>query len=346
MAFKAQDLCDRFSQIIICSRHTNGSFSKISSVENYDSESLIFVGNLMHLDAINRNKPAVIITSSDLAEKLSDQSFCVITVNDVRLAQALIKQAYGDYDSSDKEWGFIHPSAVIHTTAELGKNVRVGPNSVISSNVQIGDNTIIRANCVIERGAKLGASCIIHHLVNIGIDCVLGERVIVRPGAIIGNEGFGFAQDSNSCYQRIPHTGIVEIGDDVQIGANCNIDRGTYNKTVIHRGVKIDALCHVAHNVTVGENTLFVAQTGVAGSSSIGKRVVASGQTGMLDHRTVVDDVILVHRCGVTEDILKPGMWAGTPPKPFKEYVRELRAGKRLAKLQQELEILKDTKSN
>jgi len=310
MTFKSQDLCDRFSNLVICSRGENGSFSKISPVEDYDSESLVFVSKPSQLTSLKQKNPAVVITSPAVAAEIFDRSLSVITVNNVRLAQALIKQTYSVYDESDQEWGSIHPSAVIDNTVNLGNNVRIGSNSIIASNVKIGDNTSIRANCVIESGAKLGTSRTIHSLVNIGIDCVLGDRVIVRPGAIIGNEGFGFTQDSEHRYQGIPHTGILDIGDDVQIGANSNIDRGTYGKTVIGKGVKIDALCHVAHNVTGGENTLFVAQTGVAGSTNIGKRVVASGQTGMLEHRTVVDDVIMVHRCGVTEDILEPGIWA------------------------------------
>lgn len=341
MTFKSQDLCDTFSDLVVCSRLTNGAFSKISPIEDYESESLVFVSTASQLATLKKKNPAVLITSTELADKVEDYSLCVITVNNVRLAQALIKQKYCDYDASDHEWASIHPSAVIHDSVKLGENVRVGPNTVIAKGVMIGENTTIRANCVIERGARLGASCIINNLVNIGIDCVLGDRVIIRPGTIIGNEGFGFAQDNQHRYHRIPHTGIVDIGDDVLIGSNCNIDRGTYGKTVIEKGVKIDSLCHVAHNVTVGENTLFVAQTGVAGSTKVGKRVIASGQTGMLDHLTVVDDVVLVHRCGVTEDILEPGMWAGTPPKPFKEYVRGLMVSKKIEKLQRELDALK-----
>lgn len=341
MIYTSQNLCKRFPELVIANEHINTQFSKIASVEDYDSESLVFVSNQAQLQALKRKKPAVVITNDEIAAELSEESVCTITVENVRLAQALIKQAYGDYDSFDNEWGHIHPSAIIHDKANLGMNVRIGPNSVVSSGVVIGDNTTIRANCVIERGVKIGASCIVHNLVNIGIDCVIGDRVIIRPGAIIGNEGFGFAQDSEHRYQRIPHTGIVDIGDDAQIGSNSNIDRGTYGKTIIGKGVKIDALCHIAHNVTVGENTLFVAQSGVAGSTTIGKRVIASGQTGILDHRTVVDDVIMVHRCGVTEDILKPGMWAGIPPKPFREYVANLAVLKKIKKLQKELNALK-----
>jgi len=345
MQYTVQLVCDHLAELIVSSYNTNREFSRIDAVDNYQPESLIFITD----DSIffsDQQRPAAIVTDQTIAARLVseklDQNLSIIVVTNVRLAQALVKQKFSDYDTSDSEWETVHPSAVVHDSAKLGDNIRIGPNSVIGKNVVVGDNTKIRANCVIEHGVRIGVNCVIHNLVNIGYDCQLGDQVIVRPGTIIGNEGFGFAQDEQRRYHRTPHTGIVEIKDNVQIGSNCNIDRATYGKTVIGKGVKIDALCHIAHNVIVGEDTLFVAQTGIAGSCNIGKRVIASGQTGILDHKTVVDDVVLVHRCGVTEDIPKAGMWAGTPPLPFKEYVRNLNNGKKLARLERKLKDLSD----
>lgn len=340
MAYQVQDVCNRFSDLIIDASCTDSWFSRIDSVEGVQSESLVFISDadsLVNLDS----SPAVIVTSAEIAPLTEGEASSVIVVKNVRLAQAFIKQEYADYDTADSHWGEIHPSAVIHPSAKLHQGVRVGPNTVIGPDVEIGTNTHIRSNCVIEHSVVIGENCVINNLVNIGYLCVLGDRVIVRPGAIIGNEGFGFAQDEQRRYHRTPHTGYVDIGDDVQIGSNCNIDRGTYGATTIARGVKIDALCHIAHNVSIDEDALFVAQSGIAGSCNIGKRVIASGQTGMLDHKTVVDDVVLVHRCGVTEDVLEPGLWAGTPPRPFKEYVRNLGLGKKVDKLSRELAELK-----
>jgi len=338
MKFNAQQLCDQFPDLIINSINADRQFSKLSAVENYDNESLIFISDDSQLSNLSSPLPPVVVTNHNITEKLIESGICVLEVNNVRLAQALIKQRYSDYDASDAEWPDIHPSAVIHASVKLGKNVRIGANSVIGKSVTIGNNSSIRANCVIEHGVVIGEDCIVNNLVNIGFNCTLGDRVIIRPGVIIGNEGFGFAQDEQRHYHRIPHTGIVEIQDDVQLGSNCNIDRGTYGKTVIARGVKIDSLCHVAHNVFIDEDTLIVSQSGIAGSSRLGKRVIASGQTGVLDHKTISDDAILVHRCGVTEDIPGPGMWAGTPPKPFKEYVRNLDSAKRLKKMEERFE--------
>jgi len=333
MNHSVRELCEQFATHIINSQNTEGEFQSIDGVENYHDRSLIFVAEQPQVPDFTVAKPAVLVTSAGLAQELDDDELCVIVVRDVKLAQAYIKQHYDDFDCTDPDWEDIHPSAIIHPSVKLGKGVRVGANSVVGKNTVIGDNSIIRANCVVEHDVTIGSDTTVHNLANIGYGCVLGSRVIIRPGVIVGNEGFGFAKDDKHHYQRVPHTGTVEIQDDVQIGSNCNIDRGTYGKTIIARGVKIDALCHVAHNVLVDEDALFVAQTGVAGSSNIGKRAILSGQTGVIDHMNIADDAVLVHRCGVTEDIPTAGVWAGTPPKPFREYVRNLSLDKKIEKI-------------
>ena len=333
-------MCDRFAELVIGKPSLDAEFTQIDSPADFQAQSLVFVSEPAQMFSLDGELPAALVTTEKIAAGLNGSDLCVVAVKDVRLAQALIKQHYADYDASDPEWDALHPSAVIHPSARLGDNVRIGANTVIGKNVQIGTNTQVRANCVIESNAQIGENCIINNLVNIGIGCILHNRIILRPGVIIGNEGFGFGQDDQRHYHRTPHTGIVEIHDDVQIGANCNIDRATYGKTVIARGVKIDALCHVAHNCLVDEDALFVAQTGIAGSCHIGKRVIISGQTGVIDHRTVADDAVLVHRCGVTHDIPTAGMWAGTPAKPIKEYVRDLNLSKKVAKLEKKIELL------
>jgi len=338
MSNSIQQLCEQFSELIIGLRHADGNFDSVDSAGSHTSGSLIFASEEAQLPSADAVAPAVIVTTKSLAEKVVAKQQCVIVVQDVRLAQAIIKQHYADYDPSDSEWPSIHPSAVVHPSAQLGEGVRIGPNSVIGKDVKIGDASQIRANCVIEHGAQIGQSCIINNLVNVGYECTLGNNVILRPGVIIGNEGFGFAHDEARRYHRIPHTGTVEIHDDVQIGANCNVDRGTYGTTVISRGVKIDALCHIAHNCFIGEDTLFVAQCGVAGSSNVGKRVIASGQTGIIDHMNVADDAVLLHRCGVIEDIPTAGKWAGKPARPFKEYVRGLTLQKQIDRLKKQLQ--------
>lgn len=339
MSFKAAELVDRFSELVqTSSDHQSAAFKRIDCVKNCTADSLVFIDDESQIPNLT---PAVVVTHAKVAEQIAHLSCCVIVVSNVRLAQAKIKQAYQDYDSSDLEWADIHNSAIIHPTVVLGDGVRVGPGVVIGKNANIGAGTQIRANSVIEHGASLGVNCIVNAQVNIGYDCELGDRVNIHAGVVIGNEGFGFAQDANRDYHRIPHTGIVKIGNDVQIGANSNIDRGTYVATIIGDGVKLDSLCHVAHNVHIDTGTLFASQACIAGSTYIGKRVMASGQVGILDHLNIADNTVLVHRTGVTDSITKPGMYAGVPAKPFKEYVRTLGVSKRMDKLGAQVKELK-----
>lgn len=341
MVISSKQLCLKFSELISDTFGEHGSADNINGVEQYSESSLIFLGNDKYIDNLEKKAPAIIVTTTNIAEKIksSVKSF-ILVVPDIRLAQAFIKQSYDDYDASDPEWPTLHPSATIHDSAQMGNNVRIGPNAVIGANVVIGDNCIIRSNSVIEHDVVIGNGCIINSLVNIGFHCEIGNHVILRAGCTLGGEGFGFAQDQKKKYHRIPHTGNIIIEDNVQIGANCNIDRGTYGSTIIKQGVKIDALCHVAHNVEIGENTILVAQCGIAGSTTIGKNVIMSGHTAVLDHKSIVDNAVLVHRCGVSENITEPGMWAGTPAKPFREYVKGLNLNKKIDQLNKHIQEL------
>ena len=167
----------------------------------------------------------------------------------------------------------------------------------------------------------------------LGFECELGSDVIIRAGTILGSEGFGFAQDEKRRNHRIPQMGKVVIEDRVVIGANCCLDRGTHGATRIGSGTVMDNLCHIAHNVEIGEDCILTAMLCVAGSTKIGKRVVTSGQTGILDHLNVVDDVALVQRAGVASDIETPGAYAGTPLVPLKEYMKSHAALRRLVAL-------------
>lgn len=341
MAISSKQLCEEFSELIAETIGEPKDADRLDRFEEYSENSLIFLNDEKAAESVLQKAPAVIVASPSVTEKIKNSvtSF-IIVAHDIRLAQALIKQSLDDYDASDPEWPDTHPTAVIHESAQIGSNTRIGPNVVIGANVKIGDNAIIRSNSVIEHDSSIGDDCIIHSLVNVGSYCIIKNRVILRAGCIIGGEGFGFAQDKQKKYHRIPHTGNVVIEDDVQVGANCNIDRGTYGSTLIKQGTKIDAMCHIAHNVEVGENTILVAQNGIAGSSTVGNNVVISGQSAISDHVKVGDNTVLVHRAGVTEDITEPGMWAGTPAKPFREYIKTLNVDKKIDKLTQRMKQL------
>lgn len=330
-------LVDEFANIVIDTHGTPTEFDRIASFENSGADNLVFIQSAKQLP----KQAAVIITKSDVAEEIKAQtSSYIICVADPRLAQAKIGQHFDDYQSEDSEWSRIHPSAVIHESSVLSDNCRIGPNVVIGANCSIGDAVIIRANSVIEHDVVIGSNSIIHACVNIGYESQIGQNVIIKSGAVIGGEGYGFAVDSNNIYHRIPHTGNVILEDDVRIGSNTCIDRGTYGSTHIHRGVKIDNLCHIAHNCVIEEDALLISMCGISGSNHIGKRAILSGQTGTLDHINIADDAVLVHRAGVSQDVASGGVWAGTPPRPLKEYLRTHRLPKKVSTLEKRIKEL------
>lgn len=341
MKHSTQKLLEQFPDLILESHDNHAEFSTISSFDNCTPESLVFVADSDQFSTAATAEVAAVVCDQKTAESYDNFSGAVLISNNVRLAQAKIKQHYQEYDYLDAEWDSPHPTATIHPTAKIGNNCHIGPGVIIGKNCVIEDNVVVRNNSVIEHDCHIGSSSVINSLSNIGYGSVIGERVMIQSGVIIGNEGYGFAADGAE-HHRIPHTGNVVIEDDAHIGSNTCVDRGTYGSTRIGKGVKIDNLCHIAHNVEIGDNSLFTAQSVIAGSSKVGKRVMASGQTGVLDHTNICDDVVLVHRAGVTSDITEPGMYAGTPIKPFKEYARQAKLANRVERLERQLKELSE----
>ncbi len=230
----------------------------------------------------------------------------------------------------------VHPSAVVRESARLGEGVGIGPNVVVSENVFLGDRTQIGSGTFIGAGVKLGSDCFIAPNVTIYPGATIGNRVIVHAGAVLGSDGFGFVRDpATGRYEKFPQVGRLEIGDDVEIGANCTIDRGALDATVIGRGVKLDNLVHVAHNVAIGEDVVIAAQTGISGSVEVEKDVIVAGQVGIADHVRIEEGVILGAQCGVPSNKIIRGkgiLFWGTPARPIREYLKELAVLARLAK--------------
>jgi UDP-3-O-[3-hydroxymyristoyl] glucosamine N-acyltransferase len=259
----------------------------------------------------------------------------------VALAHAVIKGSYAARDFAAADWdGPVHPSAVVHPTALIGPDTFLEPRAVVGRNAVIGARCRIMSGAVIEHDAVIGDDTVVHPNAVVGYGCRLGNEVVVGAGSVIGSEGFGFAQDSKRRSHPIPQTGIVVIGDRVRIGASNTIDRATYAETRIGSGTKFDNLCHVAHNVEIGEDCLLTAMFCIAGSSRVGNRVMASGQTGVIDHVSIGDDVVLVHRAGVVKDIEASGVYAALPTQPLDEYLRNAAAARRGAELRRRVSEL------
>ena len=217
----------------------------------------------------------------------------------------------------------IHPSAVVDPAAQLGTDVRVAPFVVIGRNVRVGARSMINACTVLGDGVRVGSDCLIYPNVTVREGCVLGDRVILQPGVVIGGDGFGFAPRPDGSFEKIPQIGIVVVEDDVEIGANTTVDRATLGETRIRKGVKLDNLIQVAHNVVIGENTVSAAQSGVSGSTKVGRNVMIGGQVGLTGHLEIADGVKIGAQSGVHRSITKPGsIMFGTPAMPQKEAFR------------------------
>ena len=239
----------------------------------------------------------------------------------------------------------IHPTAIVASSAKLAAHVLVGPYVVVEEGVEIGAGTVLEAFCFLGRGARLGESCWLHPRVTLYPQARLGHRVEVHSGAVIGSDGFGYVFGEGRWW-KFPQIGSVEIGDDVEIGANTAIDRGSLDTTQLGAGVKIDNLVQVAHNVRIGEGSVIASQVGISGSSTLGKRVLVGGQVGIADHCTLEDGSIIGAQSGIaTGKIVRHGqtVW-GSPARPLDQAKKTFASVARLPELAERVRKLEEAK--
>ena len=270
--------------------------------------------------------------------------FTTIEVERPRLAMMKLLNLFYVPPTVNKD---VHPTAVVDPTAKLGQNVSIGPNVVISANAEIGDNTKILANSYIGSGVKIGSDCFFHPGVNVGDRVKVGNKVILHHGVSLGADGFSFVTETPDNIEqarkdgeikegtqakhvifKIPSIGSVEIGNNVEIGANSAIDRGTIENTVIGDDTKIDDLVMIGHNCRVGKGCLIISQVGIAGSCVIGDRVVIAGQAGLADHIQIGSDTIIAAKAGVTKSFPERSIIVGIPAVPRKEFIKQLKTMK------------------
>jgi UDP-3-O-[3-hydroxymyristoyl] glucosamine N-acyltransferase len=235
----------------------------------------------------------------------------------------------------------VHPTALIATTAHITPGAAVGPYAVIEDGVQIGAGTEIGAFCFLGRGSQLGEGCRLYPRVTLYAGVRLANRVILHSGVVIGSDGFGYVAEGGKRW-KFPQVGEVYLQDDVEIGANTTIDRGSLDRTEIGAGTKLDNLVHVAHNVCIGENTVIAAQTGISGSSVIGKNVAIGGQVGIADHCGVEADAVVGAQAGIPSGkIVRRGqiVW-GTPARPLDKFKRQFAWFSRLPELAERVKRL------
>ena len=346
MNLRASQILEQFSPQGLITRRLgpDSAITGLSPIEECQPGDLVFVDHAKYLDQVRTQAPAGVVTSEAIAAELTDlPEVAVLIAPNVRLAMAILKQTYADRDVRDTEWPRIHPSAVVHESVDVPEDVLIGPGVVIGAGVSVGSRVVFMANVVVEKGATIGSGTVLHPGCVVGYGCEIGADVILKAGCVIGSEGFGFAQDERRRNYRIPHTGKVIIKDRVVIGANTNIDRGTYGATIVQSGAVIDAMCHLGHNVEIGEDSILCAHTGLSGSTKFGRRVIASGQTGTLDHVTVPDDTVLLHRAGLNNSIKTPGMYAGGPVQPLQQYLKNMAVIPKLNEMWTRLKRLEKT---
>lgn len=349
MELLASALLDQFREagLLTALRGTDQLIQRLAPIEEAQPGDLAFVDHARYLDRVREQRPSGVVTTAAIAEELSGApALAVLVAPNVRLAMAILKQTYADRDVRATEWPRRHPSAVIHESVRVPDDAIIGPGVVIGKDVTLGAGVVLMPNVVVEHDATLGDGTVLHPGCVVGYGCRIGAGVILKAGCVIGSEGFGFAQDERRRNYRIPHTGTVTIEDRVVIGANTNIDRGTYGATIVRAGAVIDAMCHLGHNVEIGEDSILCAHTGLSGSTKFGKRVIASGQTGSLDHVTVADDVVLLHRAGLNNSIKTPGMYAGGPVQPLQQYLKNMAVMPKLHELWTRLKRLEKQLAN
>jgi len=266
--------------------------------------------------------------------------FTTIEVERPRLAMMKLITMF--YEAPHVNSG-VHPSATVHPTAKLGENVSLGPNVVIGENAVVGDNTKILANGYVGNGANIGKNCFFHPGVNIGDRVQVGDECILHHGVSLGADGFSFVTENpNNIEQarqdgeikeakteqvifKINSIGSVVIGNNVEIGANTAIDRGTIENTVIGDDTKIDDLVMIGHNVKIGKGCMIVSQVGIAGSCVIGDRVVIAGQAGLADHIKIGNDSLIAAQAGVSKSFPEKSIVIGSPAVPRKEFIKQLK---------------------
>jgi len=285
-----------------------------------------FYADPRYLERLRKTRASAIFVPSDFSEPTAAAQIRVSNPSKafekvvLKLAPKPIEFAAG-----------VHPTAVVDPSAKLGRGVSIQPHAVVEPNVIIGDKTVIGAGSYVGHESVIGDSCVIYPNVTIRERTRIGARVVIHSGAIIGADGFGF-ESVDGRYQKIPQIGIVQIDDDVEIGANTTIDRARFGRTWMQEGVKIDNLVQIAHNVIIGKNSIIAAQTGISGSTRVGENVKMAGQVGVIGHLTIQDNTIVAAQSGISKD-LPGGAWFGSPAVPLPEAKRQIALIHRLGSL-------------
>ena len=299
----------------------------VSAIQDAGPTDICYYGSTKYACYLDSTKAMAVIVS----EPVETTAECVLLVHSAYDGFRKVLHLF----KPDRSSGFrnSHSSAVIHPSVDIGENVQIGPSVVVDRECAVGDNCCIGAGVVMGPGVTLGNDCHIHPNVTLLAETVVGDNVIIHSGTVIGSDGFGFVPHSRGEHMKIPQNGNVVIGDHVEIGSNCSIDRAVTGSTKIGAHTKLDNLIQVAHNVCIGRGCFIAAQTGIAGSTSVGNGVVFGGQVGVGGHIVINDGAIIAAKSGVTKDVDSGVTVSGNPARPHMETLRLGAAVSRLPKI-------------
>ena len=301
----------------------------VAPFESADGCDITFAGNHRFLKQLGETHAGAIL----VPHNFTVENERVIRVKNPQAAFSHVVRIFYPPVSS---WSGISPGAHVGQGIQMGKDVAIAPFVVVQNHVTLGDRVTLHPHVVLGDRVVIGSDVEIFPNVTILNGTRIGSRVTIHAGTVIGGDGFGYTPD-DGIYHKIPHLGIVQIDDDVEIGANNTIDRATYGKTWIQKGVKTDNLVHIAHNVIVGENTLLVAQVGISGSTTIGRQSILAGQVGVSGHITIGDRVTIGAQSGIAASVPDGVIVSGSPEMPHKLWLRVQRIIPRLPELKKKL---------
>ncbi len=310
-------ICELTKIPIPSDKDPNRTFKGVASLSEAGAMDVSHFHNAKYLEELKNTKTGICFVTSEYVDQVPSSTIALISNHPYRCFGQVASILYPNIQVFNN----ISENAFISAKANIGKDCVISPFAVIEENVVIGNNCYIGSHTVIKAGSVLGERCYIESHVTIS-HALIGNQVYIKPGARIGQPGFGFHMDSLGHFD-IPQLGLVIIGNNVHIGANTTIDRGSVANTKIGNGVRIDNLVQIAHNVEIGDNSVLVAQVGIAGSTKLGNFVIAAGQVGIAGHLNIGDGVKIAAQSGLMRDVEKGETIAGSPAIPVRDWHKQ-----------------------
>lgn len=318
----------------------DAAVTKFGKIEEATSGDLSFIANPKYEHYLKDTGATVVIVSEALLAQEAPDTATLIAVADPYSAFAKLLEVYQQMQISGKKAGIEDP-AVVAESAKVHSTAYVGAFSYIDENAEIAEGVRIYPGCFIGAGVKIGKETVLYPGVRVYHGCEIGQRAVLHAGVVVGSDGFGFAPQPDGSFKKVPQTGNVVIGDDVEIGANTTLDRATIGATHIHNGVKLDNLVQIAHNVEIGQATVIAAQSGISGSTKIGRGCMFGGQVGLVGHLHIADNTRINAQSGVTKSIPVSGtVINGTPAFEYRSSMKSAAIYRNLPQMQQQIDLL------